>query len=424
LESRTGWILDVYVEEDEIAIWLRTEDGRVIRLRDRYHPSFYILPKTSEDEKRLLSSLQGEPSIREVGWTHKYTNLRDRGRKKLLCITLNKISAYRHLVKRLEDSGYVKEFFNTDLLHVRQYIHTKLGIAPTSKVDFKFDENNFLIEIRKIDDGKEIPAPPFTSLHFNINSSSQDLTPDPGSDPIGSIEARYLEDEVIFNGEERLILEDFASFIQSSDPDFLISPECDAFTFPYIFKRTKMLGLNLQLGREDVKLDTLWKPLPYWIRGRVSLDCNLYGCGTAGLVERSRFSYLPPGIAIRWRSNRIIDSRNCYELMKKGFVIPKNTGYFEYIRPVKEIIERDKGGMIVSPRIGTVHENVAELDYESEYPNIIVHYKLSYETVTPEGLVKKKGAVLPSITKSILKRRLYFKRLRKSFPQNSVEWQY
>jgi len=424
LKSRIGWILNVYVEGDEAVIWLRTEDGRVIRLKDRYHPSFYILPKRVEHGERLLSSLQEEESIKKVEWVNKYTNLNEQRRKRLLQITLNRAATYKYLERRLEDSGYVEELFNTDLLHVRRYIYTRLGIAPTSKVNVKFDEDNFLIEIKKIDDDKEILPPPFTSLYFKINPSGPNLTPNPSLDPIGSIEVRCHEDGVIFKGKERFFLEDFASFIQSKDPDFLICPECDKFTFPYIFKRTKILGLNLQLDREDVRLDTLWKPLPYWIRGRVSSDYNLLSCGMAGLVERSRFSYLPPGIAARWRSNRIIDSRNCYELMRRGFVIPKNTGYFEYIRPVKEIIERDKGGMIISPRRGTVHENVTELDYESEYPNIIVNYKLSYETVTPEGLVKRKDAILPHITESILKRRLYFKNLRKSFPQDSAEWQY
>ncbi|MCP8311101.1 MAG: hypothetical protein L6N94_06355 [Candidatus Methylarchaceae archaeon HK01M] len=424
MKSRVGWILDAYVEEDEAVIWLRIDDGQVIKLRDRYHPSFYILPKIVEHGKRLISSLQEGPSIRNIEWAYRYTNLKDKRKKRLLHITLDRVDTYKYLVNKLKDSGYVEELFNIDLLHVQQYIYTKLGVAPTSKVDVEFNKNNFLIGIKKIDDEEEISSPPFTELYFNIHPSSSDLTPNPSLDPIGLIEARYQEDGMIFKGEERLVLEGFASFLRNSDPDLLICPECDVFTFPYIFKRTKILGLDLQLGREDVRLDTLWKPLPYWIRGRVSSDYDLYSCGMAGLVERSRFSYLPLGIAARWTSNRIIDSRNCYELMRRGFVIPKNTGYFEYIRPAKEIIERDKGGMIIPPRIGMVHENVAELDYESEYPNIIVHYKVSYETVTPEGLVRKKDPILPYITERALERRLYFKRLKKSFPQDSVEWHY
>jgi DNA polymerase elongation subunit (family B) len=108
--------------------------------------------------------------------------------------------------------------------------------------------------------------------------------------------------------------------------------------------------------------------------------------------------------------------------MKRGYVIPRNTGYYEYIRPMGEIIARDKGGMIISPKIGLVHENVAELDFESQYPQIIVKECISYETVTPQGIERREDALLPYITKRYLDRRLYFKKLRKSYEKGSREW--
>lgn len=85
----------------------------------------------------------------------------------------------------------------------------------------------------------------------------------------------------------------------------------------------------------------------------------------------------------RWTANKVIDSRNCYELLKRGYMIPRNRGYYAYVRMVKEIVLRDRGGMIISPKIEVVHENVAELNFASQYPNLIVRNNLSYETVTP-----------------------------------------
>ncbi|MGD0330408.1 MAG: hypothetical protein ABSB40_08195 [Nitrososphaeria archaeon] len=34
-----GWVLDVYTEDDLAFIWIRTEDNKVVRLQDHYHPS-------------------------------------------------------------------------------------------------------------------------------------------------------------------------------------------------------------------------------------------------------------------------------------------------------------------------------------------------------------------------------------------------
>jgi DNA polymerase elongation subunit (family B) len=63
--------------------------------------------------------------------------------------------------------------------------------------------------------------------------------------------------------------------------------------------------------------------------------------------------------------------------------------------------------MIYSPKIG-LHENVAALDYENEYANLIVKHNLSYETVTSttDGriILKNKGDsdLLPTMIESFL----------------------
>jgi hypothetical protein len=163
---------------------------------------------------------------------------------------------------------------------------------------------------------------------------------------------RFQDHEEVIEGDERSIIMKFSEIVQSRDPDFPLCPQCDEFAFPYLFTRSRLLGSNPRLGREQVGLNLIRKPLPYWVRGRVALDYHQFGYtfddwGVAGLVERAKFSFLPPGIASRWTSNRVNDCRCCYELMRRGYVIPKNTGYYESIRPMREIIARDKGGMII-----------------------------------------------------------------------------
>ena len=138
-------------------------------------------------------------------------------------------------------------------------------------------------------------------------------------------------------------------------------------------------------------------------------------------------------MASRYGINRLIDSRNCYELLQKDFVISNNKAgirnndnHHEHIRTVEQIVSRDKGGMIISPQIG-LHENVMALDYDSEYANLIVNHNLSYETVTLEGgsirrQSNKKKGLLPTIVGRFLKRRLYFKSLLKELPNESVQY--
>lgn len=435
-----GWILDVYIDgvgaaaAGEVAIWVRTDEGRIVKLRDRYSPTLYVLPTRPGDAERIFAGLRDEPHIKQVSWVEKFTSLDDAAssKQRLLQIQVG-LPKYRELLRVLRGLDHPPQVFNADLLHVQQYLFGRLKIEPTSKVRFSSDDGDFLTEIERLDDENEFAPPPFTTvtLDLSVLPSSPSLVPDSENDPIQSITLRCGDEDrltLLDGGTEEEILKALEEYIRLKDPDIIVAPSCDDFTFPYLLTRARRLGLDdLQLGRETVDLNALSKPLPGWLRGRVAIDCMYYGAtaddwGIAGLVERARFAFLPPGIAGRWTANRVNDSRICYELMQRGFVIPRDTGYFESIRPVEDIFDRDRGGIIISQKVGEVHQNVAEIDYESEFPNIIVKENISFETVTTSGMRKKADAILPSITKRILERRLHFKRLKKSFEKGSREW--
>ena len=49
--------------------------------------------------------------------------------------------------------------------------------------------------------------------------------------------------------------------------------------------------------------------------------------GFAGLIERARFVFLPLEMTAKYSINRLIDSRNCFELIQKDFVIPLRVLY-------------------------------------------------------------------------------------------------
>jgi DNA polymerase-2 len=146
----------------------------------------------------------------------------------------------------------------------------------------------------------------------------------------------------------------------------------------------------------------------------------------AGLIERARFGFLPLNLAARYAMNRLIDSRNCYTLIQRGFVIPskeKNNKH-EPIRTLEEINAKDKGGILFSPRVG-LYENVVVLDYENEYANLIVKQNLSYETVAStnqENISHQEQGLLPTVVQSVLRRRIFFRNLQRSFLDSTNEW--
>ena len=108
-------------------------------------------------------------------------------------------------------------------------------------------------------------------------------------------------------------------------------------------------------------------------------------------------------------------------MITRGHVISDNYNQrtHENIRTLEQIVDRDKAGMIFSPQIG-LHENVAVLDYNDEFANIIVNENISYETVGKEADKSYLG-ILPQIVKQIVDRRVYIKQLLRRLPNESTE---
>ena len=61
-----------------------------------------------------------------------------------------------------------------------QFIYTQLKIAPTSKVEIKYDEDTEqLLSISKIDDSHEISPPLFSTMYIEVLSEAANDRDDP-----------------------------------------------------------------------------------------------------------------------------------------------------------------------------------------------------------------------------------------------------
>jgi DNA polymerase-2 len=417
LTSCVGWLLDVSIDNDHAVLWIKTEDGQILKLRDAYHPRFYVLPRNESDGLHLFQILSREEEI-AVRWEEdKRTDIFDsKKQRKLIHVQLQSLRYYQPLLKKLTEDYRVKQLFNTDLLHVQQYLFTKLGIEPTSKVKVEYDGSK-LLQAVKVDDEDDVHPPPFSLLYFDLHTYSGLLASD---DAIRLIKVGYEQNEAVFdNSEEKIILQQFSDYVHEKDLDIIVcmGDYDNGKLLRYLFDRAKKIGFDLQLER-DAKL-----------KGRICISSSYRKTtyfdefGFAGLIERARFGFLPLDMAAKYGINRLIDSRNCFELIQRGFVIPsRNHGIdnHEHIRTVEQIVSGDKGGMVISPQIG-LHEDVLALDYDNEYANLIVNHNLSYETV--DGWEDRKG-LLPTVVERYLKRRIHLKKLLKELPRDSTEYVY
>ena len=373
----TGWFLDAYIWGDKAILWLKTEEGKTVKLVDSYTPDFYVKLRDGTVLEETATTIGEHPQILDACIEWKYLTVTERRKTELIHITVDSAQSFKNVLKDLGQLGNIAEWFNIDILHIQRYFFKK-NFAPTQKLKVEFDPDGTLKRVAVLEDDLEIRAPPFTSVIFQIEVQSEKLSPDPEKDSITAIS--ILNDDLsvreVFRGEEKHILETFIETIQEWDPDFLVTSKCDEATFPYLFKRFQRKSLNPQLGRESVDPMNAGRTNSQNFPGRVTLDLG-YFCeeGIAGVVEKSRFAMVPPGLASRWAAGRIIDSRQCYEALKRDILIPKIRSYPIYGISAKDLFFMDRGGLILSPVVG-FHENIATLDFESMFPNILIKYNI------------------------------------------------
>src|SRR6478609_8455251 len=151
-----------------------------------------------------------------------------------------------------------------------------------------------------------------------------------------------------------------------------------------VSQRDYICAVRIGRWKTDIYSRDQKQVLQKWIQGRVCLTQNDYnGNGLAGLFELAQFSYLPISLILKYSIGSLIANRNIYEMLTRNFVILDNNNNertYEHVRTLEDIIDKDKTGMIFSPHVG-LHENVAVLDYNDEFANIIVNENISYETI-------------------------------------------
>ena len=416
-----GWVLDVYVGGSYAVLWVKLEDGKALRLTDGYRPDFYVELKDGVDPEAIAETVLLHPSVYRAIIEEKYTSILSRRKSKVVRIYACDVPSFRVVKRDVEKLGVVKSWFNIDLYHFQRYLFSKT-FAPTSKVEIEWNDQAKLVCASVIDDSCEVSPPPFSSLLFEVRVKSENLTPNVKEDPVSKV-ALHMEDGTEdLKGGEADVLAEFGSRVRELDPDFLVADDCEE-NLSYMLERARACGIDLQLGREPVKGFTP-KNVVSAVRGRALADFDDFlEYGVAGITELSRFTLAPPSFSAKWPAGKTIDARQSFEALRKDILVSKVRGFPRFSMTAKEIMEKDKGGLLFSPVVG-LHENAAELDYESMFPNIIIHHNISYETVTPSGVDKNRQGFLGEVVGTVLDRRLRFKHLRKSLPKESEEYRW
>jgi DNA polymerase family B len=405
IQTTVGWILDVLHDYNtgDINLLIKLQDGKLISFIQRLQEYlFYVLPKSYQAGQDLFGQLsRNDQLIKRIFWEEKYIDLQDKTKTSLIGISLdsNDRQDFKMLIQKLGHDSRVKSLYNIDLSSVMQFIYTQLRIPPTSKVKIEYDDDaEQLLSIAKIDGSQELTLPPFSVMYIEaLNETSVNkneslkLSVTTNGQVSTTLSVNSLSDPVL------------VSYISQNNPDIIVL--CEDFhnykDFTELFKQNVIISTRDAVSDNDI----------------------------VQLVEKSRFSYLPLRFSSKYGMIRLIDSRITFDLLQRDFVIPARlktvSKHHEQVRTLENIAKLDKAGMIISPEIG-LHENVAVLDFNDEYANIITRNNISYENISSDNSAENKHApaILPTIVEELVARRVYLKQLLKTQQPDGILYSY
>ena len=194
--------------------------------------------------------------------------------------------------------------------------------------------------------------------------------------------------------------------------------------FPQLQAWSKESGIELNPNRDQTREILTRRADSYFAYGQVvyrGAQAHLFGrwhidrhnamsfgeYGLEGIMEQARVTGLGVQEMARKSPGAGITAMQMLTALRNGIMVPVQKQQVEGTKTLVELIRADHGGLIYQPIIG-LHSNVAQIDFSSMYPAIMVKHNISPETVGQEGAAE---GLVPKTLRPLLEKRLMLKNI-------------
>jgi len=432
-----GSILDVYPDNKKnvMVTWL-AGIKKPVKIEEKYQPSFFIYSET-ENLYNLAGLLRDLPQIDRQNFTEKKLTLGSDKKRFVLEVFPKKLKDFRKVAEMVDSWGgyYRYQLYDVDLRLSTRYLQDK-GVFCNAEVSW--DGKEFFCEENQWNMDFEIPLYTKTKLEVERKITSKIMS---FNDPIKSI---IVDDNVICEKTEADTILSAVKQVQKTDSDLIFTNKGDSVFFPYLYHRAGLTGAHscLNLGREKNQRlrpskqaksyfsygQIVYRPPFYTLHGRAHIDMYnsfMYDeSGIRGIIDISRCSNMPLQILSRVGPGTAISQMQVNTAREKGYLIPWKKNMPEGWKTAADLLASDRGGLILDPVVG-LHEDIFELDFASLYPNVMLRFNISPETMlcscckddmraiqVPQlryHICSQKTGLLPEVLGPILQRRFCYK---------------
>ena len=407
MNEYTGWLLDLYPHpESGIALWLLCDDGQRRYLRQDFPVTFYAAGQ-SHRLKDLWKFLARQPIPIELSRTER----RDlfTGATVVLAASLDVPALLPELFQKLTNNFPDLNFYDADL-HIALRHAAMYGTFPLARCHVTVDERGIIHEINVLDSkwDSDIEIPPLRILTIETDV-------DPTHDQPKQIHFQTKRNCITLDLKKANLNLGLLNYLfKQDDPDLIITSHGDTWLMPLLLKLSEEQNQPLPFNRDplgEIRYkkersyfaynQVIYRGQQFHFAGRMHLDINntvMYGdYGLDGVIEMARVTSLPVQTVARVSPGTGISAMQIVTALENEILVPFRKEQTERAKTTSQLFREDMGGTVYDPIIG-LHEDVAEVDFFSMYPSIMVKFNISPETVNSKNLTSELVTYLEGMT--------------------------
>ncbi len=408
-----GWLLDVYAEEDGITLWLLTDGDKRLRLRMDFNVTFY-----AAGDFNLLR--QAWIFLRDKNIRLARTIRRDLflGERDVMAVTTSNPAGLQKMFGELQRQFPSVDYYDADIPITLRFI-ARTNTYLLGRCHVRFDDE-WIQSIEPLSSPWEIDPTP---IPLRILTLAPDCNP--AIRKPKQLHVKYGQREYSLSLDlPRPFLIGLKADLQRLDPDLILTDYGDTWLFPQLGAWSEETGIELNPNRDENRQVMTRKADSYFAYGQVTYrgaQSYLFGrwhidrknamsfgeYGLEGAMEQARVTGIGVQEMARKSPGAGITAMQMLTALCNAVMVPVQKQQVEGTKTLSELIRADHGGLIYQPLIG-LHGNVAQIDFSSMYPAIMVKHNISPETV---GLENAPEGLIPKTLRPLLEKRLMLKNI-------------
>jgi len=416
-----GWLLQLYEDPDDgLRLWFIADTGERICLHQPMPVTFFAAGE-SKQLRELWKHLRTQPGVLSLSRAVRRDVFLPEGIPLLQVVVDNPVRQVK-LFRHVQDVFPRLTYYDADLdVSIRSAAST--GLFPMAFCELEASDEKVLQALHVLTTRWDLEP-----NHPVLHTLSIEPNTDPAREEPGYLRLVFKDHwkPIALNDPERAITL-LNEVIERVDPDIIFTQWGDTWMIPRLTRMEEQTAMKIRFNRDQQRAVHWQKELTYFSYGQIVYrppEAHFFGrChidqrnammwkdyALDGVLESARVTAQPIEKAARVSPGSGVSAMQMITALEQQILVPWHKQQVEGFKTGVDLIQRDRGGLVYQPILG-LHQDVAQLDFISMYPAVIVKGNISPEVPLPNGITpaREELGVVPLTLKPLYEKRVAIK---------------